>query len=112
MQDFDILIPIVGILTGGGLIALFLLKPFASRILDLLEESNRSRREALRDDRELDRLRERVDLLSERQEFLEALLEDRGERHLAGASRERAEPEDAGGAAADAATESAVGSDA
>lgn len=104
MNDIDILIPIVGILTGGGLIALFLLRPFATRLLEIMEESNRSRSEALRDDRELDRLHDRLDLLAERQDFLEALLEERGSRQLADAARrsgDRASTTDAAEAAAD-----------
>lgn len=82
MNEIEILIPIVAILTGGGLIALFLLRPFGSRILEIMEESNRSRREALHDERDLERLRERLDLLSERQDFVEALVEERGGRRL------------------------------
>lgn len=82
MNEIEILIPIVAILTGGGLIALFLLRPFGSRILEILEESNRSRREALHEERDLERLRERLDLLSERQDFVEALVEERGGRRL------------------------------
>lgn len=95
MNEIEILIPITGILVGGGLIALFLLKPFGSRILDILEETNRSRRDALHDDRKLRRLHDRLDLLAERQDFVEALLEEGVERRLEGGHRaERA----AGGA--------------
>ena len=87
MEYIDILIPIVGILTGGGLIALFLLRPFASRILDILEENSESRREALHEDRELRRLHDRLDLLAERQDFVEALLNEGAERRLEEARR-------------------------
>ena len=94
MEYIDILIPIVGILTGGGLIALFLLRPFGSRILDILEENNASRREALHEDRELRGLHDRLDLLAERQDFVEALLNEGTERKLQEARR----AEDAEGA--------------
>ena len=91
MEYIDILIPIVGILTGGGLIALFLLRPFGSRVLDILEENNASRREALHEDRELRGLHDRLDLLAERQDFVEALLNEGAERRLEEARRAKEE---------------------
>lgn len=82
MGDLAPLIPIIAILTAGGVIALFALKPFGNRILDLLEESNRARQASLHEDQELRRLHERLDLVAERQDFLEALLEERSDRQL------------------------------
>lgn len=79
MNDLEILIPIVAILVLGGLVALRILKPFGNRLLDLLERIHRDRQETRLDDSELDRLRERMDLLAERQEFLEAILTGRKE---------------------------------
>lgn len=76
-QILELFIPIIFLLVIGGLIGLRMLKPFGNRILDLIEEMNRSRHSALEEERALQQIHDRLDLLAERQDFLESLVESR-----------------------------------
>lgn len=70
-------IPIIFLLIVGGLIGLRMLKPYGNRILDLIEEMNKSRQSMIEEERALQQIHDRLDLLAERQDFLESLVENR-----------------------------------
>ena len=76
-EILELFVPIVFLLIVGGLIGLRMLKPYGNRILDLIEEMNKSRQTALREERALQKIHDRLDLLAERQDFLESLVESR-----------------------------------
>ena len=73
----ELLIPLVFLGIVGGLVALRMLKPYGNRILDLVREIQEERQQALADTRELQTIRDRLDMLTERQDFLESLLRHR-----------------------------------
>lgn len=76
-QILEMFVPIIFLLIVGGLIGLRMLKPYGNRILDLIEEMNKSRQSALEEERALQQIHDRLDLLAERQDFLESLVENR-----------------------------------
>ena len=73
----ELLIPLLFLAMVGGLIALRMLKPYGNRILDLIREIQEERHQALSETRDLQTIRDRLDMLTERQDFLEALLRQR-----------------------------------
>lgn len=76
-EMLEMLVPIVFLLIVGGLIGLRMLKPYGNRILDLIEEMNKTRRSVLDEERSLQQIHDRLDMLAERQDFLESLVESR-----------------------------------
>lgn len=105
-EVLELFIPIVFLLIVGGLIGLRMLKPYGNRILDLIEEMNKSRQSMLEEDRALQQIHDRLDMLAERQDFLESLVENRLEgggdaRELPGDEREGGAPADRADAADD-----------
>lgn len=76
-EILEMFVPIVFLLIVGGLIGLRMLKPYGNRILDLIEEMNKSRQSVLREERALQQIHDRLDMLAERQDFLESLVESR-----------------------------------
>jgi hypothetical protein len=72
-----IIIPLAFFAVVGGLIALKMLKPYGDRILELIKEIQKDRHAALSETRDLQQVHDRLDMLAERQEFLEALVKNR-----------------------------------
>lgn len=83
----ELLVPMVFLGIVGGLIALRMLKPYGNRILELVREIQAERQQAMAETRELQTIRDRLDMLTERQDFLEALLH----RRLEGEEKEALE---------------------
>ncbi len=106
-EVLELFIPIVFLLIIGGLIGLRMLKPYGNRILDLIEEMNKSRQSALEEERALQRIHDRLDLLAERQDFLESLVESR----IAGEEVPEELPGGAGGAGSRGGEESRAAAD-
>lgn len=73
----ELLVPLVFLGIIGGLIALRMLRPYGDRILELIREIQEDRHQALSETRDLQALRDRIDMLAERQDFLETLVERR-----------------------------------
>lgn len=73
----ELLIPLVFLAMVGGLVALRMLKPYGNRILELIREIQEERHQALSETRDLQVIRDRLDMLTERQDFLESLLHRR-----------------------------------
>lgn len=73
----ELLVPLALFAIVGGLIALRMLKPYGDRILELVREIQQERHQALTETREMQHLRDRVEMLAERQDFLETLVERR-----------------------------------
>lgn len=73
----ELLVPLVFLAIIGGLVALRMLKPYGNRILELIREIQRERHQALAETRDMQAIRDRLDMLAERQDFLEALLHHR-----------------------------------
>lgn len=73
----ELLVPLAFFGIIGGLIALRMLKPYGDKILQLIKEIQKDRHEALSETRDLQHVRDRLDMLAERQDFLEALVENR-----------------------------------
>lgn len=73
----ELLVPLALFAIVGGLIALRMLKPYGDRILELVREIQQERHQALTETREMQHLRDRVEMLAERQDFLESLVERR-----------------------------------
>lgn len=73
----ELIVPLVMFAIIGGLVALRMLKPYGNRILELIKEIQQDRHQALEETREMQTIRDRLDMLTERQDFLEALLRSR-----------------------------------
>lgn len=73
----ELLVPLVFLAIVGGLVALRMLKPYGNRILELVREIQEERHQALAETREMQTIRDRLDMLTERQDFLEALIQHR-----------------------------------
>lgn len=73
----ELLVPLTLFAIIGGLIALRMLRPYGDRILELIREIQQERHQALSETRDLQALRDRLDMLAERQDFLETLVERR-----------------------------------
>lgn len=73
----ELLVPLVFLGIIGGLIALRMLRPYGDRILELIREIQEDRHQALSETRDLQAIRDRIDMLAERQDFLETLVERR-----------------------------------
>jgi uncharacterized membrane protein YgcG len=73
----ELLVPLVFLGIIGGLVALRMLRPYGDRILELIREIQQERHQALAETRDLQALRDRIDMLAERQDFLETLVERR-----------------------------------
>lgn len=73
----ELLVPLAFLGIVGALIALRMLKPYGNRILELVREIQEERHQALAETREMQQLRDRIDTLAERQDFLETLVEHR-----------------------------------
>lgn len=73
----ELIVPLVMFAIIGGLIALRMLKPYGNRILELIKEIQQDRHQALEETRDMQTIRDRLDMLTERQDFLEALLRSR-----------------------------------
>lgn len=104
----ELLIPLTFLAIVGGLIALRMLKPYGNRILELIKEIQEERHQALAETRDMQQIRDRLDMLAERQDFLEALvkhrLDDEEQERL-----ERLRREELGPAAGGTGTGSRVG---
>lgn len=73
----ELLVPLVFLAIIGGLIALRMLKPYGNRILELVREIQQERHQALAETRDMQTIRDRLDMLAERQDFLESLMQHR-----------------------------------
>ena len=73
----EIIVPLAMFAIIGGLVALRMLKPYGNKILELVREIQQDRHQALEETREMQTVRDRLDMLAERQDFLEALLRSR-----------------------------------
>lgn len=112
----EVLVPLAFFAIVGGLIALKMLKPYGDRILELIKEIQKDRHQALSETRDLQQVHDRLDMLAERQDFLESLVKNRLEAEelprgpetgrLAGAASERSGE----GVEEDATAEPAAGS--
>ncbi len=95
----ELLVPLVFLAIIGGLVALRMLKPYGTRILELIREIQQERHQALAETRDMQAIRDRLDMLAERQDFLEALLQhrldDEEQEELARIRREELDASDA-----------------
>lgn len=73
----ELLVPLALFAIIGGLVALRMLRPYADRILELIREIQEDRHRTLSETRDLQAIRDRLDMLAERQDFLETLVERR-----------------------------------
>ena len=100
----ELIVPLALFGIIGGLIALRMLKPYGDKILQLVREIQKDRHEALSETREMQSIRDRLDMLAERQDVLEALVKhrlDEDEQRELEELRRRALSPEAGGGEAD-----------